>query len=255
MTQKVLDRMKANFFFFAGSCLYLPVTVWDVVAMRRESVEDPNDNLIHVLILLSATICYLCNGLIETHTAYGAYQKSLLSSPSQDQRIIPRKLDIANGLLFTTAATLELTYALTGRKLVFSSISSHVYVANALLTLYLRRNADMSSRPARMVRAGDVLFLLGASLDTTGSYLEMAGKLTNPAALWLTSSLSWLTDAILYLIADKISLEEHYETSNYQGGSLVSPNNKTASSQPTMAESEMSETASVEPPKRLSDIV
>jgi hypothetical protein len=125
------------------------------------------------------------------------------------------KQEIFNGCLFTLAATLEFLYSIYGRSVFLLSASAHCYVANALLTLWLRRQSPdfnaggIGINPATLfINAADWLFLLGACLDATGTWLEMLDCLKQPAALWLLSSLAWLTDALLYLVADSFHLPD-----------------------------------------------
>ena len=127
--------------------------------------------------------------------------------------ISPRfKHDIINGGLFCVAAALEFAFSIVGRSKVLLSLSAHCYVANALLTIWLRRQDDF--HPTRenpsilFVHAGDWLFLVGATLDATGTWLELLGYLKEPAGLWLLSSVAWLTDSLLYLAADLMNLRE-----------------------------------------------
>lgn len=203
----LLNRAKANLFFFMGSVLYIPVSIWAVRA-ENQGLGSPDDHLTYVAILVAATLSYLSNGILETWLAYKAYQKVKASPDTTDSPPIGA---IVNGLLFSLAATLELSYSLIGRQIALLNMSALCYIANAVFTLYLRRHDDMASRPARMIRAGDILFLLGACLDFTSTYMERNNMLDQYGAFWLSSSLAWFINSILYLVADKISVDEELE--------------------------------------------
>jgi hypothetical protein len=83
-------------------------------------------------------------------------------------------------------------------------------VANALFTLRLRSEDEFAPGDPSLliIHAADWLFLVGACLDATGTWLELSGYLKEPASLWLLSSVAWLTDALLYLAADAFKLDE-----------------------------------------------
>ncbi len=200
----VIERLKANSFFLVGSILYLPVSIWDLVAQEKE-LADPEEKFIYLFVWVAATLAYLLNGLLETKTAFQTYHT--LKAAGERAKFG----GITNGLLFTTAAIFELLHVILGRRIILISISAHVYVINALYTLWLGRKDHVSSRPDRMTKAGDVLFLVGASMDLTGTYLDIAGKLSNPAGYSMMTTLAWFTDALLYFVANKISLDEHLE--------------------------------------------
>jgi hypothetical protein len=123
------------------------------------------------------------------------------------------KHEIMNGLLFCLAATLEFLSSLLGQSKLILSLSAHCYVANALFTLRLRSEDEfVAGDPSLLIiHAADWLFLVGACLDATGTWLELSGYLKEPASLWLFSSVAWLTDALLYLAADIFKLEEEEE--------------------------------------------
>ena len=136
--------------------------------------------------------------------------------------ISPRfKHDIINGGLFCIAAALEFAFSIVGRSKILLSLSAHCYVANALLTIWLRRRQQQQDNDnvhstrfdpsILLVHAGDWLFLVGATLDATGTWLELLGYLKEPAGLWLLSSVAWLTDSLLYLAADVMNLQQEEE--------------------------------------------
>jgi hypothetical protein len=261
----LFERVKANSFFFIGSLLYLPVSIWDLVAVDGNSSKPPVEYLSYNIILVAATVAYLANGLYETRTAYRASLKLKLkqtttitnetSASSRKPQKTGRK-DILNGLLFTIAATFELSYVLAGRtSILLLSLSAHCYIANALLTLWIRRKADIRlSLPARMIRAGDILFLVGAGMDTTGTYLEAANLLSQPAALWVVSSAAWFIDAVLYLLADKISLDEEQQQQQQSSSSqpMITTSTRTGEEESELVVAEERTTTT---PKKLSDIV
>jgi len=149
------------------------------------------------------------------------------------ERISPRfKHEIINGFLFCIAATLEFAFSIIGRSTFLLSLSAHCYVANAMLTIWLRQQDKFNPRDPTVyfVHGGDWLFLLGACLDTSGTWLEMSGYLKEPAKLWLMSSIAWLTDSLLYLAADAMNLRDD-ETENidhykcYDDGNNNAPGN------------------------------
>lgn len=215
----VIERLKANSFFLVGSILYLPVSIWDLVA-QEEELPNPEEKWIYLFTWVAATLAYLLNGLLETKTAYTTYYA--LKSTGQRANLG----GITNGLLFTTAATFELLHVIIGRRIILISISAHVYVVNALYTLWLGRKHHVSSRPDRMTKAGDFLFLVGASMDLTGTYLDLTGRLSNPAGYSMMTTLAWFTDALLYFVANKISLDEHIEPEIMQSEMIRKPDSK-----------------------------
>ena len=200
----VIERLKANSFFLVGSILYLPVSFWDLVAQEKD-LPNPDQKKFYLFLWIAATGAYLLNGLLETKTAFATHKNRKAMGKTG------RIGGIFNGLLFSFAATFELLHVIFGRNIILLSISAHVYVINALYTLWLGRKDGFSSRPDRMTKAGDFLFLLGASMDLTGTYLDIAGKLTNPAGYSMITTLAWFTDALLYFVANKISLDSHIE--------------------------------------------
>jgi hypothetical protein len=187
----------------------LPVSFWDLVAQEQD-LPNPAEKKIYLFLWIAATGAYLLNGLLETKTAYATHKNRKADGKSG------RVGGIFNGLLFTFAATFELLHVIFGRNIILLSISAHVYVLNALYTLWLGRKYGISTVPDKMTKAGDVLFLLGASMDMTGSYLEIAGKLSNPAGYSMMTTVAWFTDALLYFVANKISLDSHVDADEIQ---------------------------------------
>ena len=65
--RSITSRMKANGFFFAGSLLYLPPSIWDVAVTSADGSVDRTEaqERLYILLLLGATVSYFFNGLLE----------------------------------------------------------------------------------------------------------------------------------------------------------------------------------------------
>jgi hypothetical protein len=218
-------RMKANAYFLIGSILCLPASIYDVIVKDEDEDDDEEadnnggmdiDNIFMILLILG-TLAYFANGVLEMRIAYVGHEELRKMGVER-----PPRGDLVNGGLFSVAAVFELLSVLViirddhdHAELIFLSLSTHFYIANALLTLWLRNNADLLSSAAKLVRLGDLLFLGGAGLDLTGSYLEILSADTNNhnimmsnniAGLWLISSIAWFVCAMCYQAADNYVL-------------------------------------------------
>jgi hypothetical protein len=136
--------------------------------------------------------------------------------------------DIVNGFLFALAAILELLSTAFWQQMLVT-LSGVSYLCNALLTLRLRRlevknNGSLMTVSYHLVRLGYILYLMGSILDlwtTTMIWLNDEDENENKddtvlfiAKLTLASLISWFANAILYLVADKILLDNHSFSSN-----------------------------------------
>lgn len=218
-------RMKANGYFLIGSILCLPPSIYDVIVKDEDEDDDDEadsdggmDIDIFMILLILGTLAYFANGVLEMRIAYVDHEELRKIGVER-----PPRGDLVNGGLFSVAAVFELLSALViirddhdHVELIFLSLSTHFYIANALLTLWLRNNADLPSSAAKLVRLGDLLFLGGAGLDLTGSYLEIILSAdtnnhnimmsNNIAGFWLISSIAWFVCAMCYQAADNYVL-------------------------------------------------
>jgi hypothetical protein len=216
-------RIKANGFFLVGTLLYLPPTIADVVSEGGE--VSASTQSWYKIVMAGGMLAFLANGIFETWVARRAYKDEVeeMQQKQQQQRVEdesaisvyapPNKNRIFNGLLFTVAAFLEIMSAGFGRHtfLIFSGI---FYLCNALLTIWLRRSESTSSAQSdKLVRLGDILFLIGSILDLA-AYISVESPndaigLLRDKRMALISAIAWFADAILYLVADKILLDQH----------------------------------------------
>jgi hypothetical protein len=218
-------RMKANGYFLIGSILCLPPSIYDVIVKDEDEDEEADNNGgmdidIFMILLIFGTLAYFANGVLEMRIAYVDHEELRKMGVER-----PPRGDLVNGGLFAVAAVLELLSVLViirddhdHVQLILFSLSTHFYITNALLTLWLRNNADLSSSAAKLVRLGDFLFLGGAGLDLTGSYWKVlladnndhadVTMSNNIAVLWLISSIAWFVCAMCYQAADDFVLLE-----------------------------------------------
>jgi hypothetical protein len=218
-TEEINQRIKANRFFLVGSILYLPPTISDVLDVyhsnKNGNVDDDDgasSSIVYYLFLVLAALSYMANGLTEAKMAYADYKYLRHEKGIQ----YPPRGDLINGVIFAIAALNELLSVVTGDpfRLGVLLCSTHLYLLNAMMTLFwLRRAASSSVAAQRWIQVGDSLFLVGALLDLTGSYMELASSSSSSddsssssemtiAWLWLISALAWFLDAICYVLAD-----------------------------------------------------
>ena len=196
------------------------------------------------------SLFYLLNGILETNYACQQYGCStdnndeyIIESGHHHHKRSSRRRNLKRyvpGVLFGIAATLDLIGALTGyENEVLSMVPSHLYFLQAVLAVTVFRDDDedwaladqnnqddassssSSSSTATFVgqvtQMGDMLFVLGSSIDVTICYLDLEGMEESHVfqmRIWgLISSLLWFLDAICYLYADAI---EYYYYLDYQ---------------------------------------
>jgi hypothetical protein len=202
--------VKANGFFFVGSVLFLTWSIWDVATINQNGSDDKNtawETIVASCLVLAATLSYLANGLLEMKIAYTDYQ--MLKDQGVDR---PPIGVVVNGGIFSLAAIFSMISLFQKVYIVFYNLSSHTYLVNSLLTLWLRKSADLTSSSAKLVRAGDLLFLMGVIIDLTYGYLELSGA--HPFVMIkasLVASFAWFLDACCYVAADRFLVHDEDE--------------------------------------------
>lgn len=86
-----------------------------------------------------------------------------------------------------------------------SIASAHIYLLSAIMSLRAS-TSSCNSIPTTLTRGGEVLFALGSIIDVVISYIsdpKLSRLNDHVLAEWAyTSSILWVTDAWLYLLAD-----------------------------------------------------
>lgn len=238
-------RGRTNLFFFLGSLCYVWVAIWDLPEELKTVHEiqlRDKDELVEFDLFDSfrvaispykavagmAALCYVFDALVDIAQLPSAQSTHHLMH--NVRRNIPC-IELSVGVTFGLSAILEFFSSVTTTSDNDDSDSSvskrlhvtalHIYLLNCLLLLIGKR-FTMNSISTSLEVVGDVLFVTGSVNDVFLAYWyrkEHDEEATEARAMGdLFSAILWLIDAMLYIIADCCSTEEHKDRSgnNYE---------------------------------------
>jgi hypothetical protein len=269
----------SNFLYLLGSSLYVYLALWDIQNEKSWYLPESTNSTSkskwfdpYLIVSVAAASCYVIDALMlffyvlatrvntneqasndTTTIEYGHFLHRFQQTNS-------RVTTICVAITFGLGATLDLLSAFTS-EMSDSRISNwavvgaaHSYLVNAILILS-SKTATLESLSQRVTVLGDILFLIGSLVDVSLSYFFIGEESDE---VWkyvyrgyLLSSVLWLINALLYIIADIASKDLCATTSctiEHSEIRVVSPvipsiifknNNKRNSVDPLLAEMEV----------------
>jgi hypothetical protein len=212
----------SNAFFFTGSLLYVWISCWNFRRLGNDimsNIAPPSmstidntfsgglrDVSLYFIVSILAPLSYVVDAVLELGdlpiVESGHLQQGFHDKP---------RLEVGVQLTFGAAAVCDLMSALIYREespscsYDFSIAAVHWYLVNAILMLSTKQ-LSCRSRFTSLSLIGDVLFLIGSIIDVFLSYFF---NTRSSDAVWrlvsigkVVSSLLWLIDSILYILAN-----------------------------------------------------
>jgi hypothetical protein len=236
----------SNAFFFTGSLIYVWISCWNIRRLRNDTSNIPppsmdstidnsfsggfRDVSLYYIVSLLAPLSYVVDAVLQLG-ALPIAESGHLHQGFHDKPI----LEVGVQLTFGAAAVCDLLSSLIYREespsvsFDFSIAAVHWYLVNSILMLSSKQ-LSCRSRFTRLSLIGDVLFLIGSVIDVFLSYFF---NTRTSDATWrlvsigkVVSSLLWLIDSILYILAniyDEDDKEEEYEEDDYMDDEISLP--------------------------------
>lgn len=227
---KLHSAWTSNLLFLVGSCLYVWLAIWDILSEKSWylPVDDhPTSRWSawlnsYMIVSVAAASCYvidasrlicqrsnpLGNSLdLENSNAHVDNLHNHFLHRFQSSQTVA----VSVGLTFGLGATFDLIAALTS-ELPDPLISdwavvgaAHSYLVNAVLLLS-GKSVAFSSFSQKATVLGDFLFLIGSLVEVSLSYFyigQESDRVWKYVYLgYLFSSILWLLNALLYIVAD-----------------------------------------------------
>jgi hypothetical protein len=226
----------SNAFFLSGSSFFFWIACWNLRMLRNDSSDIPQlsmestiddsisfggfrDVSFYYIICVLAPLCFVVDAVLQLgdlpmvesgHLRQGFHEKPML--------------EVGVQLTFGAAAICDLMSSLIYREespscsYDFSIAAVHWYLVNAILMLSAKQ-LSCRSRFTSLSLIGDVLFLIGSIIDVFLSYFF---NTRSSDAVWrlvsigkVVSSLLWLIDSILYILANIYEEEGEDEEDDY----------------------------------------
>jgi hypothetical protein len=239
----------SNAFFFTGSLIYVWISCWNFRRLGNDTsnIPPPSMNTIdnafsggfrdvswYFIVSVLAPLSYAVDAVLQLGdlpiAESGHLQQGFHDKP---------RLEVAVQLTFGAAAVCDLMSALIYREASpscsydFSIAAVHWYLVNAILVLSAKQRS-CRSRFTSLSLIGDVLFWIGSVIDVFLSYFF---NTRSSDAIWrlvsigkVVSSLLWLIDSILYILAniyeeegEDEEEEEEYKEDDYSDDEISLP--------------------------------
>jgi hypothetical protein len=225
----------SNAFFFTGSLIYVWISCWNIRRLGNDASNIPppsmdtigntfsgefRDVSLYYIVSVLAPLSYAVDAVLQLADLPIA-ESGHLHQGFHDKPI----LEVGVQLTFGAAAVCDLMSSLIYREespscsYDFSIAAVHWYLVNAILMLSAKQ-LSCRSRFTRLSLIGDVLFLIGSVIDVFLSYFF---NTRSSDAIWrivsigkVVSSLLWLIDSILYILANIYEEEDDDEEEEYK---------------------------------------
>jgi hypothetical protein len=203
----------SNVFFLAGSGFYVWIAVWDLTSPLVDTfIQEENNSLIfnttwslYDFVTITAPFMYVLNAVMEFQ---GAVSEKM-------------HWELAVAIIFGMAALMDMVGTLfygSGSyrldNLPFC-MAVHFYLIQAILAVWQGSSFYENQIANALQQGGYLLFLVGSIIDVAISYMDASMDMpTRRIQVWsLVSSLLWLMDAILYLVAHFV--EQYHRPRGY----------------------------------------
>ena len=223
MRDELKFSIPSNIMFLLGSTCYAILSVLDFESMGDDEDDDyygdddgtqsqSVDISFYTVLSIVAAGLLISNALIDLGRCLHVV-KVEQRYPSLFHRALIQ--DSSSAIFFMSAAAIDLygafpqhNYKPGGVSGAMSMLSAHLYLLSAWPVL--NQNCSCNSEAATLNLVGEIMFLVGSTIDVGISYLSdpdivKANQLIL-LRLSLLSSLLWVLDAILYLCANAIVL-------------------------------------------------
>jgi hypothetical protein len=200
----------SNVFFLAGSGFYVWIAVWDLKSpLVDTSLQEEDDSLIlnrtwslYDVVTIAAPFMYILNAIMEFQAAV----------------IEKMHWELAVAVIFGMAALMDMVGTLfygSGSyrldNLPFC-MAVHFYLIQAILAIWQGCSVFENQIASALQQGGYLLFLIGSIIDVAISYMDASLDMhPRRMQIWsMVSSLLWLIDAILYLVAHFVEQYHRY---------------------------------------------
>lgn len=221
----------SNISFLIGSMLYLKTSTMDLVDSNYYNYDDDYDynydddyyagkkkfNAYSFISFIGALV-FIFNAAWDMYWCFGREREredNIKKGYESDDEIeneacrAEERRNFNSALAFGVAGSIDLVVSFCIQKgriaAILSIASAHIYLLSAIITL---RASTFSchSISTILTRCGEVLFAVGSIIDVVISYISdptLARLNDHDLAKWAcVSSILWVTDAWLYLLAD-----------------------------------------------------
>eukprot|EP00978_Attheya_sp_CCMP212_P025079 scaffold80008_cov47-Attheya_sp.AAC.1 len=215
--------MSSNGLFFVGSAIQVGVAAYDVRDYRQNpsSLNDDYDDYddkqpfvmgfavtVYNALSFFAAFTFIMNAVIDVAWARNDMHGQKTTRFNKDTRVA-----MAVAILFGIGALFE------NLSLVFSNddrasaaltlVATHTYLLSGIITVR-STSPSCADTSVALATSGNILFLAGSLIDAIISYVgdpDIIEVNVLVLASWnLVSSILWLLDAILYILADLVQL-------------------------------------------------